>query len=334
MSNQPAIAINIKEEVLIESGHRCAACGEGCLLDNARFVSWGKTPEVGVEDVICLCEKCHRASEREDWSEERFREYKAWPWIKRVAGRVPRDASPLGTWEGAGGPAVVITEWSVADLLKRCSRRPPDDVVWKEFVRRYNATIKSSVVKTFYTKAREETDRKPQFPEDLIEDLVQSVYMRLVEDRNRALDRFEGEHENSIYQYLAMISINVVKDYFREMRAQKRPKVSFSLDALLESSGDSPLLNQTVGRLDGKPMFESDLSFVMEEVEYALKRSVSGKNRERDILIFKLRFYEGLTLEEITRVMNLDISAISVGSILNRILKKVRPLLDPPGRSR
>src|SRR5215207_5590956 len=72
MSNQPAIAINIKEEVLIESGHRCAVCGEGCLLDKARFVSWGKTPEVGVEDVICLCERCHEASERENWSEERY----------------------------------------------------------------------------------------------------------------------------------------------------------------------------------------------------------------------------------------------------------------------
>jgi DNA-directed RNA polymerase specialized sigma subunit len=118
------------------------------------------------------------------------------------------------------------------------------------------------------------------------------------------------------------------------MRAQKRPKVSFSLDALLESSGDSPLLNQAVGRLDGQPMIQTDFSYVMEEVEYALKRSVGGKNRERDTLIFKLRFYEGLTLEEITKVMSLDISAISVGSILNRILKKVRPILEQGGRSR
>ncbi|HYP27373.1 MAG TPA: sigma-70 family RNA polymerase sigma factor [Blastocatellia bacterium] len=297
------------------------------------FVSWRQTRVVAVEDVICLCEACHEASQQEKWSEEKFREHKAWPWIKRVAVKVSGDR-PEGGTEQARRPSLVITEWSVTDLLSQCSRRPPDDAAWKEFVRRYNSTIKSSVVKTFFQKAREETDRKPQFPEDLIEDLVQAVYMRLVEDRNRALDRFEGEHENSIYQYLSMISINVVKDYFREMRAQKRPKVSFSLDALLENSGDSPLLNQAVGRLDGKPMVDSDLSFVMEEVEYALRKSVGGKNRDRDIMIFKYRFYEGLTLEEITRVMNLDISAISVGSILNRILKKVRPLLEPPGRSR
>lgn len=321
MTNQPLIPADIKELALVECGHRCASCGEDCSLEKARFILCRAAAEVAVEDVVCLCARCHEASERENWSEEKLREYKAWPWVARVAGQTV-------------GLSSVISEWSVSDLLAQCSRRPPDDLAWKEFVRRYHSTIKSNVVKTFYMKAREETDRKPQFPEDLIEDLVQAVYVRLVEDRNRALDRFEGEHENSIYQYLAMISINVVKDYFREMRAQKRPKVSFSLDALLESSGDSPLLNQAVGRLDGQPMVQTDLSHLMDEVEHALKHSVSGKNRERDILIFKLRFYEGLTLEEITRVMNLDISAISVGSILNRILKKVRPKLEQGNRSR
>lgn len=321
MTNQPLIPATIKELALVECGQRCASCGEGCSLEKARFILWRAAAEVAVEDVVCLCARCHETSERENWSEEKLREYKAWPWVSRVAGQTV-------------GLSSVITEWSVSDLLAQCSRRPPDDLAWKEFVRRYHSTIKSNVVKTFYMKAREETDRKPQFPEDLIEDLVQAVYVRLVEDRNRALDRFEGEHENSIYQYLAMISINVVKDYFREMRAQKRPKVSFSLDALLENSGDSSLLNHAVGNLDGHPAVQSDLSYLMDEVEHALKHSVSGKNRERDILIFKLRFYEGLTLEEITRVMNLDISAISVGSILNRILKKVRPKLEQGNRSR
>lgn len=327
MYNQAAIPTNIKEVVLIECGHKCTVCGAGCSLEMAFFVLWRQTRVVGAEDVICLCATCHEASRQESWSEEKFREHKSWPWIKRVAARAPGGGQ-------LNRPSLVITEWSVADLLAECSRRPPNDAAWNEFVRRYNSTIKSNVVKTFFLKVREETDRKTQFPEDLIEDLVQAVYLRLVEDRNRALDRFQGEHENSIYQYLSMISINVVKDYFREMRAQKRPKMSVSLDALLEISGDSPLLNHTVGGINGTPMTDSDLSFLMEEVEHALKKSVSGKNKDRDIMIFKLRFYKGLTLEEITQVMSLDISAISVGSILNRILKKVRPLLEPPGRSR
>jgi RNA polymerase sigma factor (sigma-70 family) len=227
-----------------------------------------------------------------------------------------------------------MREWTVADLLERCSRRPPDEAAWQEFVRRYHVTIRTNVIKTFHRKAREEADRKPQFPDDLIEDLVQAVYVRLIEDRNRALNRFEGEHDNSIYQYLAMISINVVRDYFREMKAQKRPKVSFSLDEMLETTGDAALVDETAGGLDGKSAAGPGVMFTMDEVEHALRRSVSGKNRERDVLIFKLRYYEGLTLEEITKALHLDISAISVGSILNRIIKKLRPILDPSSRKR
>jgi len=155
--------------------------------------------------------------------------------------------------------------------------------------------------------------------------LVQAVYVRLIEDRTRALKRFQGEYANSIYQYLAMISINVVRDYFREMRAQKRPKISCSLDQLLNSGGDGAILEEAMSRREGV----SQSAFTQEELDQALKKVVTGKNKERDLLIFQLRFYEGLTLDEITRAMGLDISPISVGSILNRIIKKLRPLLDP-----
>ena len=216
---------------------------------------------------------------------------------------------------------------TVAELLKLCSKRPPDEVAWQEFVRRYNTTIRAHVVRTFHKKAREESDRKPQFPEDMIEDLVQAVYMRLVEDQNRALERFEGEYENSIFQYLGMISVNVVRDYFREAKAQKRPKVSYSLDELLEKSGDSSMFEEAKSRLDGRALTESSAAYSIEEIERALRKAASGRHRDRDMMIFQLRYYEGLTLEEIKQAMNLDLSPISVGSILNRITFKMKPLL-------
>jgi RNA polymerase sigma factor (sigma-70 family) len=216
---------------------------------------------------------------------------------------------------------------TVAELLKLCSKRPPDEAAWQEFVRRYNTTIKAHVVRTFHKKAREESDRKPQFTEDMIEDLVQAVYMRLVEDQNRALERFEGEYENSIFQYLGMISINVVRDYFREAKAQKRPKVTYSLDEMLEKSGDSPMFKEAQSRLDGRAMTETSVGYTMDEIERVLRKAVSGRHRDRDIMIFKLRYCDGLTLEEIKQAMNLDLSPISVGSILNRITFKMKPML-------
>lgn len=217
-------------------------------------------------------------------------------------------------------------------MLDKCSRRPADEEGWQEFVCRFYPLIRSSVVKTFRRKAQEEPDRKPQFTEGQIEDLVQTVYARLVEDQNRALLRFVGEHENSIYQYLAMISINVVLDHFREAKAQKRPKISFSLDELTETSGDGALPDNATARTDGGYETSEDALIAREEIEAALKRAVTGKQRERDLLIFKLRYYDGLTLEEIKRALNLDLSPISVGSILNRIAVRLRKLLDPDNR--
>ncbi|HXG90961.1 MAG TPA: sigma-70 family RNA polymerase sigma factor [Blastocatellia bacterium] len=221
----------------------------------------------------------------------------------------------------------------MAELLERCSRRPADEDAWQVFVRRFHQVIKGTVIRTYRRKAREDADRRQQFPEDLIEDLVQTVYVRLVDEQNRAITAFEGFHENSIYQYLTMISINVVLDYFREVKAQKRPKVSFSLDEMLEK-GDGPLISSAISQLDGKLQTGSDNGITMEEIERALAKVVSGKNKDRDVLMFKLRYYEGMTLDEIKKTLNLPISPVSIGSTLNRIASKMRPLLDPKRKKR
>lgn len=220
----------------------------------------------------------------------------------------------------------VPDEITVGELLKKCSERPADQAAWDEFVRRYHVTIKSFVRRTYHQKARVDPEREPQFPEDMIEDLVQSVYMKLVEDGNSALKHFEGEHENSIFQYLGMISMNVVRDHVRVMTAKKRPRVTVSLDQLL-MRGDRAFPEESVIAIESAPVTENGVTFAEDEIEQALKKVVKGKNRDRDALIFKLRFYEGLTFSEITEALGLDLSPVSVGSIINRIVGKIKPIL-------
>jgi RNA polymerase sigma factor (sigma-70 family) len=217
---------------------------------------------------------------------------------------------------------IPASEWAVDVLLRRCSRRPPDDVAWAEFVRRYDNTIRANVQRTFNRKARSESDRRQQFRDDETEDLTQLVYIRLVEGHCRALKRFEGEYTNSIYQYLAMIAVNVVRDHFRETKAQKRPKISHSLEQLLES-GDGVLRGEAVvgDESVGRP--------TLEDIENALRRSVSWKHRDRDMLIFRLHYFDGLSSDEIIKVMQLDITSIGVNSILSRTMKKMRSSLFP-----
>ena len=217
----------------------------------------------------------------------------------------------------------VAVQLTVHQLLTRCLQRPPDEEAWREFVRRYHAAIRASVAKTFHSRAAQEIDRRAQFPDDLIEDLVQVVYVRLVEEGNRALNRFEGQHENSIFQYLGIISMNVVRDHFREAKAQKRPKLSFSLDELLDNVGDGGILKDAISGADG-PSTRAACNVTMEDLESALLRAVSRRHRDRDALIFKLRYIDGLTLDEIKKALALDISPIGIGSILNRINRKLR----------
>ena len=233
----------------------------------------------------------------------------------------------MGVLNGMGEALSVAVELTVHELLTQCMRRPPDEGAWREFVHRYHGAIRASVAKTFHLRASQESDRRAQFPDDLIEDLVQVVYMRLVEEGNRALDRFQGEHENSIFQYLGIIAVNVVRDHFREARAQKRPKLSFSLDELLDNTGEGGILKSAVTNMDGG---SSQGTVTLEDLEGALQRSVSRRHRDRDALIFKLRYYEGMTLEEIKKALGLDISPIGIGSILNRINGKLRLRLTQP----
>lgn len=222
------------------------------------------------------------------------------------------------------------SQWTVVELLARCTCQPVDEAAWEEFVRRFHQTIRSSVMRTFHRMAKGEADRLPQFPDEHSEDLVQSVYAKLVEDNMRALRQFEGSHDDSIYQYLVIISVNVVRDLFREIKAQKRPKVSYSLDQLLE--GEGPPLKDVISGLDGLPIGRTHASFTSEEIERALNKAIRDKNRDRDLLIFQLRFYQGMKLDEIARVLGPDVTSAKIGAILNRMLKRLKSALEKSRR--
>ncbi|MGA9770906.1 MAG: sigma-70 family RNA polymerase sigma factor [Blastocatellia bacterium] len=217
-------------------------------------------------------------------------------------------------------------ELTVGELLKKCSKRPPDQAAWDEFVRRYHMTIRSFIRRTYHQKTGNDPERGTQFPDDTIDDLVQTVYLKLVDGGSSALERFEGEHEHSIFKYLGMISMNVVIDYVRWVKADKRPRVTISIDEML-LRGDVAFPEDSFIATDSGSVADNDITFIKDEIEQALNKVVKGKNRDRNILIFKLRFYEGLTFGEITKVLNLGLSPVSIGSILNRIVAHIKPIL-------
>ena len=217
------------------------------------------------------------------------------------------------------------SEWTVTELLGRCAERPVDEAAWSEFLRRYHATIRMHVTRTYHSRGKDQ-DRKQQFSDESIEDLVQLVYCRLVGESSLALKRFEGAYENSIYKYLAMISKNVVRDHFREMEALKRPKISHSLSQIIDSDGEIRASINGIG-FDGRSETSDNAAFTFEEIERVLMKAAAWRNRDRDILIFRLHYLDGLTLEEVTQVLNLDMTTVGVNSILSRLTTRIKRVL-------
>lgn len=80
---RPKIPAEATRAILIESGHRCAVCGEGCPLERAHIIPWCKSKEHKIEDLICLCANCHQRADQENWGAATLREYKLKPWILR-----------------------------------------------------------------------------------------------------------------------------------------------------------------------------------------------------------------------------------------------------------
>jgi RNA polymerase sigma factor (sigma-70 family) len=221
-------------------------------------------------------------------------------------------------------------DWSLDTLIKNCLENPANEVAWAEFVRRFNSIIRKNIIKTLQTRLSEGFDPN-LVPEDhRVDDLVQGVYVRLIQDNRQALRKFKGEFHTSIYSYLTAIAVNVVRDYCREIHAIKRPQIAVSLDSLLGETGD---LVWTKGNSTqeesqlAEVMDEEEQEIVLKLIDEAFRRVPKWKNRDRDVLMLKLRIINGLKLKEIDKLMGLGLSTVTISSIVNRTLKKIKPVL-------
>jgi len=84
MVGRTLIPTEIKREILVECGERCAVCGDPLPLELAHIIPWHKSGEHKTEDLICLCANCHERADKENWGEKTLREFKRNPWVIRV----------------------------------------------------------------------------------------------------------------------------------------------------------------------------------------------------------------------------------------------------------
>lgn len=127
------------------------------------------------------------------------------------------------------------TKLSNVELIEKCKRDPIDERAWHEFYNRFHRVISRYVYKwSVYYKI----GTNSQQGTNGIEDIKQSIFLKLSDDNRKAIKFFRNESENSIFAYLAkMIKYEVINNAKHDS-AMKRKAHTISIHESAASSKD------------------------------------------------------------------------------------------------
>ncbi len=193
-----------------------------------------------------------------------------------------------------------------ADLLRECGSKPDEDRLWQEFESRFKRLILLYLLRA--CRLRHQTPDKNI--QDLLLDLSQEVYSKLVQNDRRALASFRGETDFSVRAFLARVANSVVADHLRYSTSQKRSAKIIPIDILREHK--LPTVNEA----------ESHASRL--DLERNVESATQDKNGQRNFLIFQLHFIEGFTSEEIAEFPGFKLRPPGVAQVLSKLKARIR----------
>ena len=207
------------------------------------------------------------------------------------------------------------------ELVKQLVRAKPDDPLWREFVSRFGSRIRLAVLRSFETEQVRSPTLDAGSARDAVEDLTQEVFVRLLEGGRRALSRFRGQSNHSIYTYLNAIGVNMVRDHFKKLRALKTPRGTTSLSNVIQNEQSESTLDYGQSLISDGP--GPDRFVASHELREAITSVLAETSRDdataRDRLVFRLFFIEGLTVDEIARSRSIGLSQSGVEKCIRRM---------------
>src|SRR5581483_59137 len=96
----------------------------------------------------------------------------------------------------------------------------------------------------------------------------------------------------------------------------------------LTAEGDQGLIREGFNSAALSPRVYRDITVTQAEIEEVLQAEFKGRNGARDILVFKLRFFDEMGPAEIVRALGGELTAGAVSSIINRAVLRIRPILE------
>jgi RNA polymerase sigma factor (sigma-70 family) len=203
--------------------------------------------------------------------------------------------------------------------LADCTARGRDNLAWGEFVLRFQPLLRSSVARIL---RRLDQRASPE----IVDDLVQDVYCRLLE---RGSDSFRGDNEGEVVSYLRRVCESVAVDRHRVRTTQKRGGRAIVIDLDPNRRTLSELIADG-GASPEERCLHRELRGILLDGCRLLDR---GPRPERNLAIFELAVLDGWTSREIAEGFDWGLKAGSIDSVVHRQRRKLkRKGLEAPER--
>jgi RNA polymerase sigma-70 factor (ECF subfamily) len=205
---------------------------------------------------------------------------------------------------------------SVLELIRACAENN-DGEAWEEFVARFQRPISLSIK---YTACQWGKD-----PRQFVDDLLQETYLKLCGDNCRRLLGFAEQHPDdaAVLRYIKTIAINVARDHFKALHSQKRG--AREIDQWLEDF-DPP---SQKGSLGGSEAMEREV--LLKQIDGLLQNCAVGANQERDCLIFRFYYLQGMSAKGIAALAIIKLKAKGVEAVIFRLTRCVQKQLGGAG---
>ena len=211
-----------------------------------------------------------------------------------------------------------VTRLSNRELIAHLVGAGPDDPAWLEFVSRFERRIRLTIYRRFRVEAQHNRASDVDWTGEMVRDLTQDVFLRLLDAERKPLAQFKGRNENSIYAYLGAIASNLVHDHFKTLRAQKTPPAATSLDEKLPTSNaaQGPSVGESVASTRPGPEHSAEAHELRRQIGAVIQRLGFPK---RDRLVFRFYFLEGRTIKELASSRAVGLSRSGVEKCVRRL---------------
>ncbi len=211
-----------------------------------------------------------------------------------------------------------VTRLSNRELIAHLAGAGPDDPAWQEFVSRCERRIRLTSYRRFRVEAEHNRASDVDWTGEMVKDLTQDVFLRLLDAERKPLAHFKGRNENSIYTYLSAIASNLVHDHFKKLRAQKTPPAARSLDEPLPTSdgAQGPSVGENVASTRPGPEHTAQADELRRRIGAVIQRLGFPK---RDRLVFRFYFLEGRTIKELASCRAVGLSRSGVEKCVRRL---------------